>query len=78
MGNEGVCVELTQRVTPEASLWWYSIETISASEQGFERNHQGSCLLWTWPLRLAPGDSLTVEVDSRISTAADRAEEEGL
>jgi alpha-amylase len=78
MGNEGVCVELTQRVTPEASLWWYSIETISASEQGFERNHQGSCVLWTWPLRLAPGDSLTVEVDSRISTAADRAEEEGL
>ncbi|MFV2064617.1 MAG: alpha-amylase/4-alpha-glucanotransferase domain-containing protein, partial [Chloroflexota bacterium] len=78
MGNDGVGIALRSRATPAADACWYSIETISLSEQGFERNHQGTCLLWSWPLRLEPGRSATFGVDMRIATSVDRAEEEGL
>ena len=39
-----------------ADAWWAPIETVSNSESGFERVYQGSGLLLSWPLRLAPGE----------------------
>lgn len=45
-----------------ATLWRYSIETVTGSEAGFERNHQGSCLALLWPLLLEPGQSWQVEI----------------
>ncbi len=35
-----------------AGLWRYPIESVSQSEDGFERTYQGSCLLAHWPLTL--------------------------
>jgi hypothetical protein len=58
--------------------WWSSIDTVSVSEQGFERNHQGGCLLWVWPLLLEPGASMSVELRMGVVASVDRAEEEGL
>jgi 4-alpha-glucanotransferase len=78
MGNDGLGVALESGPVPRASAWWHSIETISLSEQGFERNHQGSCLMWVWPLELAAGASLRVRIENLVSCARDRAEEEGL
>jgi hypothetical protein len=78
MGNDYVGIELETRPTPPASAWWSSIETISVSESGFEGNHQGGCLLWVWPLSLAPGASASVRLGNLVRTFADRAEEEGL
>jgi alpha-amylase len=69
---------VTTTVTPTAETWWYSIDTVSLSEDGFERTHQGSCLAFTWPLRLAPGERLTVTMSSAVSVDRDLAEEEGL
>jgi hypothetical protein len=51
---------------------------MSLSESGFEGNHQGGCLLWVWPLALAPGESSVVALDNLVRTNVDRAEEEGL
>lgn len=34
---------------------WAPIETVSLSEAGLERIYQGSALLVSWPLTLAPG-----------------------
>ncbi|CAN5725068.1 DUF1926 domain-containing protein [soil metagenome] len=78
MGNDGLGVALESGPVPAATAWWSSIETISLSEQGFERNHQGSCLLWVWPLQLAPGESMSVRVENLVSCVVDRAEEERL
>jgi alpha-amylase len=36
---------------------WAPIETVSLSEAGFERIFQGSAILVSWPLALAPGGS---------------------
>jgi alpha-amylase len=78
MANQHVGVELESRPEPPAAAWWSSIETISVSESGFEANHQGGCLLWVWPLQLAPGASQAFSVRMLVRSFADRAEEEGL
>ena len=78
MGNEYIGVELESRPQPPAAAWWSSIETISVSESGFEGNHQGGCLLWVWPLLLAPGATARFELATLVRAFRDRAEEEGL
>jgi hypothetical protein len=78
MANDYVGIELESRPQPAAAAWWSSIETISVSESGFEGNHQGGCLLWTWPLRLEPGATTTFRLATLVRCHVDRAEEEGL
>jgi alpha-amylase len=77
-GNDYVGVEVTLTADPPADAWWSSIDTVSLSEDGFERTHQGTSLLFSWPLRLESGASATVRVGQRVTTAYDRSEEEGL
>jgi len=43
-----------------AGLWWFPVETISLSEQGFERVTQGQALLAWWRLELPPGATFSV------------------
>jgi hypothetical protein len=78
MGNDYVGVELEARPNPPAAAWWWSIETMSLSESGFEGNHQGGSLTFVWPLSLAPGESVSLRLDSLVRAHADRAEDEGL
>ena len=78
MGNDAVGLSLESSVEPVAAAWWSSIDTVSISEDGFERTHQGSCLLFVWPLQLEPGAEATFRVSQRVTTTRDRAEDEGL
>ncbi len=50
-------------------LWITPIETISESEEGFERVYQGSQILAVWPLELAAGDPWTGEISLRVKAA---------
>ena len=77
-GNDYVGLDIATTVTPAADAWISPIETISNSEAGFERVYQGSALVFTWPLDLAPGARMSVRVAHVIATSRDRAEEEGL
>ena len=56
--------------------WWAPIETISNSEDGYERVYQGSGLLLSWPLQLGPGDRWRRIVRHTVTTTRDRADEE--
>jgi hypothetical protein len=78
MGNDYIGIELESRPTPPAAAWWWSIDTMSLSEAGFEANHQGGSLTFVWPLSLAPGQQMAVSLDNLLRTSRDRAEEEGL
>ena len=69
---------MESRLEPAGDAWWAPIETVSNSEAGFERVYQGSALVLTWPLDLAPGARMSVRVEHVVSTSCDRAEEEGL
>lgn len=73
-GNDWLGVRVDSVPTPAADAWWAPIETVSNSEDGFERVYQGSSLLFSWPLDLAPGDELTVAIEQQVSVTRDRAE----
>ncbi len=75
-GNDWVGVAVEARPEPAADAWWSPIETISNSESGFERVYQGSALLFSWPVRLAPGETRRFSVTQRVNVARDRALEE--
>ncbi len=75
-GNDHVGVTVDTSVEPAADAWWAPIETISNSENGFERVYQGSALLLSWPLTLGAGERRAFRVDHVVSTTRDRALEE--
>ena len=77
-GNDYVGLDVATTATPPTDAWISPIETVSNSEAGFERVYQGSALVFTWPLDLAPGARMSVRVEHVVSTSRDRAEEEGL
>ena len=48
-------------------VWRFPVETISQSEDGIERNYQGSCLLAHRKLELAPGKTFEQSIRLKIS-----------
>ena len=75
-GNDHVGVTVATTIEPAADAWWAPIETISNSENGFERVYQGSSLLLSWPLTIGPGERRDFRVEHLVTTARDRAVEE--
>jgi hypothetical protein len=75
-GNDHVGVSVAATVEPPADAWWAPIETISNSENGFERVYQGSALLLSWPMTLGPGERRAFRVDHVVTTGRDRAVED--
>ena len=53
---------------PATTVWRHPIETVSQSEHGLEKNHQGFALLPRWELALQPGEigrrSMTLKIES--------------
>ncbi|MBI1750123.1 MAG: DUF1926 domain-containing protein [Acidobacteria bacterium] len=55
---------------PGASSFWIApIETVSESEDGFERVYQGSQIMPVWSLELTPNTPWTARLSLRLSTA---------
>jgi alpha-amylase len=75
-GNDFIGIALETGVVPAADAWWAPIDTISNSENGFERVYQGSALLLSWAISLAPGERREVRVRHVVRTSRDRADEE--
>jgi len=53
--DEWIGGEIALAWSAGAHIGWAPIETVSLSESGFERIYQGSALLLTWAVTLAPG-----------------------
>jgi len=67
---QDVAVELN---APNAShLWVAPIETVSESEDGFERVYQGSQILAVWPVDRAAGSAWNGEVSLTVTDARSR------
>jgi alpha-amylase len=62
IGNTWLQQEIGFVVSEEATLWRFSVETVTGSEAGFERTHQGSCLALIWPLKLEAGTKWQMEI----------------
>jgi hypothetical protein len=72
-GSDWLGVTVGTEVTPPADAWWAPIETISNSEAGFERAYQGSALLLSWLVEIAPGGGWSATIRHRVAVAADLA-----
>ncbi|HXG26547.1 MAG TPA: alpha-amylase/4-alpha-glucanotransferase domain-containing protein [Candidatus Binatia bacterium] len=72
-GNGWLGVELESTVSPAADAWVAPIETVSNSESGFERVYQGSALLLSWPVRIAPGERWSAAIRHAVTVSEDRA-----
>ncbi|HEY4908495.1 MAG TPA: alpha-amylase/4-alpha-glucanotransferase domain-containing protein, partial [Methylomirabilota bacterium] len=60
--DEWVGCEVESGWSEPGGAGWAPIETVSLSEGGFERIYQGSAILVSWPVTLAPGASWDVEL----------------
>ncbi len=67
LGNSWIGQNLRFELSEPATLWRYSIETVTGSEAGFERNHQGSCFTLLWPLLLNAGEVWHGEINVDFS-----------
>jgi alpha-amylase len=76
-GNDHVGLRIEARVEPPADAWWASIDTVSNSESGFERIHQGSGMLLSWPVTIPAGGHVSASVEHRLSTERDSTADEG-
>ena len=75
-GNAYEGVDVTAALDPPVEQEWFSVDTVSNSESGFERVHQGSCLIQRWPLALAAGEMRSFEIRFRVTQSRDWAAEE--
>ena len=53
-------------------IWVSPIETVSESEEGFERVYQGSQILGLWPVELSSSETWTSETVLRVAAARQR------
>jgi 4-alpha-glucanotransferase len=62
---QGVSVTLT---APDAQEFWITpIETVSESEEGFERIYQGSQIVAVWPVEIASGAEWRGQLDFNVA-----------
>jgi alpha-amylase len=70
MADEAFGFQVRLRTGAPALVFRFPVETVSQSESGYERNYQGSCLWFTWPLELEPGEEWTVTLDLDLQALA--------
>ena len=51
-----------------AGIWRFPLESVSASEAGFESNYQGTTVLFLWPILLHRGESWRVNLKFHLRT----------
>lgn len=55
-------------IAPHANQFWISpIETVSESEDGFERIYQGSKILTVWPAEISPGGEWQAQLTLQVA-----------
>ncbi|GAC1690904.1 MAG: hypothetical protein NVS9B9_13120 [Ktedonobacteraceae bacterium] len=62
IGNSWLEQDMGFSLSEAATLWRISVETVTGSEAGFERTHQGSSLTFVWPLLLDAGQTWHAEI----------------
>ncbi|HJP89327.1 MAG TPA: alpha-amylase/4-alpha-glucanotransferase domain-containing protein [Candidatus Limnocylindrales bacterium] len=69
-GNGWLRTSIETEVSAPADAWIAPIETVSNSEAGFERVYQGSALLMSWPVTLAPGARWSARITHRVTVVS--------
>jgi len=62
-------VSLALKTSVPAQLLVSPVHTVSQSEAGFEAVYQSSCVVYQWPIKLAPGETFSVELTQECNKA---------
>ncbi len=62
IGNSWLQQDVGFTLSEAATLWRFSVETVTGSEAGFERTHQSSSLTFVWSLLLDAGETWNTEI----------------
>jgi len=60
--DEWLGIRVKVSIEPSCRLWHFPVETVSQSEDGFERTYQGSAFILVFPFSITPGDSFCYNV----------------
>lgn len=69
LGNSQLGIEIQLQTDGKCKLWRFPVCTVSNSEAGVELVYQGSCLLFLFPLNLAPGQSVKIPISALVKAA---------
>lgn len=67
MADHWLGVDVNLKMEQPATFWRYPVETISLSEEGFERVYQQSCLFPHWKISLKPNEVWRVNIILTLS-----------
>jgi len=65
--NEWDKFSISLRSNKETIFWRCPVETVSQSEDGFERTYQSSTVLMNWKIKLNPSETWNVEIIKDIT-----------
>nr|BBH88320.1 alpha-amylase [Thermosporothrix sp. COM3] len=63
VGNTWLKQDIGFLISQKALLWRFSLDAVTGSEAGFERTHQGTCIVFLWPVVLDSGGVWRVRLD---------------
>jgi alpha-amylase len=66
--DEWLNASIFVQMEPICRLWHYPVETVSQSEDGFERTYQGSAFILVFPLVMEPGESARFSIQLKEET----------
>lgn len=67
MRDEWSGIEISWSLDQAARTLFYPVETVSQSEDGFEKTYQGTCLWFLWDVALQPGEKTGWEVVWKVT-----------
>lgn len=67
MVDHWLSIDLNLSFDQPSTVWRFPVETISLSEEGFERVYQQSCVFPHWKISLKPGDVWRVNINLSLS-----------
>ena len=65
LGDEWLNLGVELDIEEPSRLGLWPVETVSLSEDGFERNYQGTCMAFAWPLQLEAGGMREFRFEAR-------------
>jgi alpha-amylase len=71
-GNDQLGITIETVIDRPVEVWIAPIQTVSNSEGGFELVYQGCATLVVEPLRLAPGERVSLRIGHQVTVAGER------
>ena len=60
-------IKVEYSIDHETRIWSFPVQTVSDSESGIEKMHQGLCVFFNWPITLAQNGQFKIKLEARLN-----------